>query len=88
MMPSPTPSTRMSALKALFERAAQAVEVAGDGDVEAGDLPALGIEEEDVGLPDGDADDVGAARRADHGVRGFRIGDQHVLDVGRQVDGD
>ena len=30
----------------LLERGAQAVEVAGDRDVEAGDLPALGVEED------------------------------------------
>ena len=35
-----------------LERGAHAVEVAGDGDVEAGDLAALRVEEEDVGLPD------------------------------------
>ena len=72
----------------LLERGAHAVEVARDRDVETGDLPAVGVEEEDVGLPDGDADHVGAARGADHGVGDLGIGDQHVLDVARQVDHD
>ena len=36
----------------LLERRAQAVEVARHRDVEAGDLPAVGIEEIDVGLAD------------------------------------
>ncbi len=72
----------------LLERGAHAVEVARDRDVEAGDLLAVGVEEKDVGLPDGDADHVDAARRADHRVGDLGIGDQHVLDVGRQVDGD
>ena len=42
----------------------------------------------DVGLADRDADDVGAARRADDRVGDLGIGDQHVLDVARQVDHD
>ena len=40
----------------------------------------------DVGLPDRDADQIGAPRRAHDGVGDFRIRDQHVLDVARQVD--
>ena len=72
----------------LLERPAHAVEIARHRDVEAGDLLAGGVEEEDVGLPDGDADHVDAARGADHGVGDLGVGDQHVLDVGRQVDGD
>ena len=72
----------------LLERGAHAVEVARDRDVEAGDLPAFGVEEVDVGLADRDADDVGAARRADDRVGDLGIGDQHVLDVARQVDDD
>ena len=70
----------------LLDRRADAVEVAGDRDIEAGHLPAVGVEEKHVGLADRDADDVGAARRADHGVGDLRIGDQHVLDVARQID--
>ena len=69
-----------------FMRRADAVEVARDRDVEAGELLAVGVEEEDVGLSDRDADQVGAARRAHHRVGDLRIGDQHVLDVARQVD--
>ena len=70
----------------LLQRRAHAVEVARHRDVEAGDLPAFGVEEKDVGLADRDADHVGAARRAHHRVGDLRIGDQHVLDVARQVD--
>ncbi len=46
----------------LLKRAAQPVEVARDGDIEAGDLLALAVEEENIGLPDFDADDVDAPR--------------------------
>ena len=89
MTPSPTPSMRMSASgMRLLERGAHAVEIARHRDVEAGDLLAVGVEEKDVGLPDGDADHVDAARRADHRIGDLWVGDQHVLDVGRQVDGD
>ena len=70
----------------LLERAAHAVEVARHRDVEAGELPALGIEEEDVGLSDADADQIGAPDRADHRIGDLGVGDQHVLDVARQVD--
>ena len=52
------------------------------------DLPAFGVEEEDVGLADRDADQVGAPRRAHDRVGDLGIGDQHVLDVARQVDHD
>ena len=72
----------------LLERGAHAVQVARHGDIEAGDLATLRVEEEDVGLPDLDADHVDAARRAHDGIGDGRVGDQHVLDVGRQVDGD
>jgi hypothetical protein len=71
-----------------LQRGAYAVEVALDGDVIGGDLLARGIEEHDVGLADRGADDVGALRRTDHGVCDLRIGDQHVLDVARQIDHD
>ena len=70
----------------LLQRRADAVEVARHRDVEAGDLLAFGVEEVNVGLADLDADDVGAARRADDRVGDLRIGDQHVLDVARQID--
>ena len=70
----------------LDARPADAVEIARDRDVEAADLVAFGVEEEDVGLSDRRADDVGAARRADDRVGDLGIGDQHVLDVARQVD--
>ena len=72
----------------LPERGAHAVEVAGDGDVIGGDLAAGGVEEHDVGLADRGADDIGALRRADHGVGDLGIADQHVLDLARQVDHD
>src|ERR1019366_43651 len=68
----------------LLERGAHAVEIARDGNVEAGDLLAGGVEEENVGLPDRHADHVDAARGTDHRVGDFRVGDQHVFDVGRQ----
>ena len=70
----------------LPDRGAQPVEVARHRDIETDDLLAVVVEEEHVGLSAGRADDVGAARRADHGVGDLRIGDQHVLDVARQVD--
>ena len=72
----------------LPDRRADAVEIARDRNVEAGHLLALGVEEENVGLAELDADDVGASRRADDGVGDLRIGDQHVLDVARQIDDD
>ena len=49
---------------------------------------ARGIEEYDVGLTYRRADDIGALRGADDGVGNFGIGDQHILDVARQVDHD
>ena len=72
----------------LLQRGAYAVKVALDGDVVGGDLLARGIEEHDVGLADRGADDVGALRGADDGVCDLGIGDQHILDVARQVDHD
>ena len=72
----------------LLQRGAHAVEVALDRDVIGGDLLAGGIEEHDVGLADRGADDVGALRRTDHRIGDLGIGDQHVLDVARQVDDD
>ena len=83
------PSTVMSEFgQHLLDRRADAVEIARDGDVEAGRSACLGIEEEHVGLADRDADDVGAARGAHDGVGDLGIGDQHILDVARQVDDD
>ena len=70
----------------LPERGAHAIQIALDRDVIGRDLLAVGIEEHDVGLADRRADDVGALRRAHHGVGDLGIGDQHVLDVARQVD--
>ena len=72
----------------LLQRGAHAVEVALDRDVIGRDLLAGGIEEHDVGLADRGADDIGALGGADDGVGDLRIGDQHVLDVARQVDHD
>ena len=42
------------------QKVQHAVEVARNRDVQAGDLPSLGIEEIDVGLTDCDADQIGA----------------------------
>ena len=68
------------------ERRAHAVEIAFDRDIIGRNLLTLGIEEHDVGLADCGADDVGALRRANHGVGDLGIGDQHVLDVARQIE--
>ena len=88
-MPSPMPSTRDVGIgQHLMNRLADAVEIAHDRDVEAGDLLALGIEEIHVGLAHRDADDEGAARRPHHGIGDLGIGDQHILDVARQIDDD
>ncbi len=64
MMPSaPTPSMRMSESgKVCLSAARTPLRSRGDGDVEAGDLLAAGVEEENIGLADGDADHVDAAR--------------------------
>ncbi len=70
----------------LLQRGADAVEIASDGDVVGRDLLAFAIEEEDVGLADRGADDIGALGGADDGVGDLRIGDKHVLDLARQVD--
>jgi len=48
----------------------------------------VGIEEVDIGLPDGDADQISAPRGAYHRVGDLGIGDQYVLDVARKVDDD
>jgi hypothetical protein len=72
----------------LLQHRARSVEIARHRDVEAGDLPALGVEEIDVGLPDRDADQISTARRAHDRVGEFRFRNQHVLDVARQVDHD
>ena len=68
------------------ERGTHAIQIALDRDVIGRDLLAVGIEEHDVGLADRRADDVGALRRAHHGVGDLGIGDQHVLNVARQID--
>ena len=64
------------------------VEIACDRDVEAADLSAFGVKEEDVGLSDLDADDIGAPRGSDHRVGNGWVCHQHVPDVARQVDDD
>ena len=87
--PSPTPSMWMSEFGSdLLQRGAHAIEVAGDGDVIGRDLLARRIKEHDVGLADGCADDIGALGGADDGVGDLRIGNQHILDVARQVEHD
>jgi len=67
---------------------ADAVEVARDRNIETGDLLALGVEEIHVGL----ATELPMmnARRDDRTTAfgDLRIGDQHVLDVARQIDND
>ena len=68
------------------QRGAHAVEIALDRDVIGRDLLAGGIEEHHVGLADRGADDIGALRRAHHRVRDLGIGDQHILDLARQID--
>ena len=72
----------------LLQRGAHAIEVARDRDVIGRDLLARRIEEHDVGLADGRADDIGALGGADDGVGDLGIGNQHILDVARQVDHD
>ena len=67
------------------QRRADAIEVALDGNVIGRDLVAVGVEEHDIGLADRGADDVGALRRADHGVGDLGVGDQHVLGFARQI---
>ena len=57
----------------LLDRSADAVEIARHRDIEAGQLLAFGVEEEDVGLADLVADHVSAARRADHGIGDLRL---------------
>ena len=70
-------------------RRPQAIEVARDGDVESGDLPAFAVEEIHAGLPGLiAADDVDAARGAYDGVGDLRISDQNVFDIRRQIDRD
>ncbi len=66
---------------------AQADQVAADLDVVGGDLSPLGIEEEDIGLADRNADQEGAAGRAHDGIGDGRIGDDDVTGVTRQFDG-
>ena len=70
----------------LLDRSADAVEIARHRDIEAGQLLAFGIEEENVGLSDFVADQVSATRRADHGIGDPGVCDQNVLDVARKVD--
>ena len=72
----------------LFEDRLQPAEVALHRDVETGDLAAFGIEEEHVGLADLDADEIGAARRANDGIGDRRIGDENILDIARQIEHD
>ena len=72
----------------LMNGLADAVEVADDRNVETGDLLALGIEEVHVGLAHRAADEECAPRRPHHGVGDLGIGDQHILDVARQIDND
>ncbi len=85
--PSPTPSIWTPG-RALLQGRAHAVEVALNRDIVGRHLLAVGVEEHDVGLTDGFADDVGALRRADDGVGDLGIGDQHILDVTRHIDDD
>ncbi len=70
----------------LLDGVADAVEIALDRDVESADLAAFGVEEEDVGLAHGRPDDEGTPSRADDRVGNLGVGDQHVLDVARQLD--
>jgi hypothetical protein len=70
----------------LLDRGADAVEIARDGDIEAGQLLAFRIEEENVGLSDFVADHVSAARRADHRIGDPRVCNQNVLNVAGKID--
>jgi hypothetical protein len=70
----------------LFDCVAHAIEIAFYCDVEPGDLPAVGIEEENVGLPDGDPDDVHPPRGTNHRIGDLGIGNKYILDVSRQID--
>ena len=60
--------------------------VAADFDVVGRHLVAVGVEEDDVGLPRRDPDEVGAARGADDGIGNRRVGDKNILRVARQID--
>ena len=68
------------------DRAFEDADVAFDLHFQRQDLLAVGVEEEDVGLADLLADDIGASGRPDHRVGGFGIGDQHVGGRPRQFD--
>ena len=58
------------------------------GDIEARDLSSFGVEKEDAGLAHRDADDVGAPRRTDDGIRRLWVRDQNIPDIARQIDHD
>ena len=87
--PSPTPSIWMSEFgNVCFSAARTPLRSRVDGDVVGGDLLTGGIEEHDIGLTDRRADNIGALRRADDRGRNLGIGDQHILDITRQIDHD
>src|SRR4051812_9850115 len=60
--------------------------VAFDGEVEAGNLLAIGAEHEDVCLPHLFAEQIDAPRRPRHRVRDAQVCYQNVVGVDRQID--
>ena len=69
-----------------FERVADVGARLAHLDVEHGDVVAGAVEEEDVGVAAGDALDDGAGLGAHHRGRDGRLADDHLADIGRQVD--
>ena len=72
--------------KESVHRLLQGAHVTLDPDIQIEDQIALGIEEKRIGLTDRLTQQIGAGRRADHGVGHFRIGDQHIRSIDGQVD--
>ena len=64
----------------------EAREIALDGDFESRDLPAVLVDEDDVGFPLGLADQVGTRRGLQHGVDLRRVGHHDLAHLARQLD--
>ena len=64
----------------------QGRQILGDLEVERQDLAALGVEEEDVGLPELAGEQIGGVLGAHDGVDDVRIADEHVGGSGQADD--
>ena len=68
------------------ERFLQRTQVALNPQIKIQDELAISVKEESIGLPDRNTEQIGPARRPDHGLDDFGIGDEDIDSIDRQID--